>query len=107
MRATWWSGAIAFLLAAVLCAGCGAAASAGRPAAGGLPGDVSPVTSSAGESVSPGSGSSSSGPLSSGSSGAVSASGAPTPAAALALAGDIVGIDPGHNGGNFSDPAYL
>jgi N-acetylmuramoyl-L-alanine amidase len=26
---------------------------------------------------------------------------------ALPLAGKIVGIDPGHNGGNFSDPAYL
>jgi N-acetylmuramoyl-L-alanine amidase len=28
-------------------------------------------------------------------------------AAALPLAGKIVGIDPGHNGGNFSDPGYL
>jgi N-acetylmuramoyl-L-alanine amidase len=28
----------------------------------------------------------------------------PTPSAVLPLAGKIVGIDPGHNGGNFSDP---
>jgi N-acetylmuramoyl-L-alanine amidase len=32
----------------------------------------------------------------------------PVPSAsALPLAGKIVGIDPGHNGGNFSDPSYL
>jgi N-acetylmuramoyl-L-alanine amidase len=35
-----------------------------------------------------------------------SVSPAPTPAA-LPLAGKIVGIDPGHNGGNFDDPAYI
>jgi len=28
----------------------------------------------------------------------------PSPSAALPLAGKIVGIDPGHNGGNFTDP---
>jgi N-acetylmuramoyl-L-alanine amidase len=28
----------------------------------------------------------------------------PSPSAALPLAGKIIGIDPGHNGGNFSDP---
>ena len=28
-------------------------------------------------------------------------------AAALPLAGKVVGIDPGHNGGNFTDPSYI
>lgn len=35
---------------------------------------------------------------------------APTPAAAraaLPLAGKVVGIDPGHNGGNFTDPTFI
>jgi N-acetylmuramoyl-L-alanine amidase len=36
--------------------------------------------------------------------GSPSASATPT---ALPLAGKIVGIDPGHNGGNFDDPAYI
>ena len=31
----------------------------------------------------------------------------PTPSAVLPLAGKIVGIDPGHNGGNFSDPEAI
>jgi N-acetylmuramoyl-L-alanine amidase len=42
--------------------------------------------------------------------GAVSTSvtASPSPsAAALPLAGRVVGIDPGHNGGNFSDPGYI
>ncbi len=30
----------------------------------------------------------------------------PKPKPALPLAGKVVGIDPGHNGGNFSDPSY-
>jgi N-acetylmuramoyl-L-alanine amidase len=37
---------------------------------------------------------------------AATASPSPSPSA-LPLAGRIVGIDPGHNGGNFSDPSYL
>ena len=42
--------------------------------------------------------------------GPVSPSGTPSPSpspAALPLAGRVVGIDPGHNGGNFSDPGYI
>jgi N-acetylmuramoyl-L-alanine amidase len=31
----------------------------------------------------------------------------PTPKPAGALAGKVVGIDPGHNGGNFSDPSFI
>jgi N-acetylmuramoyl-L-alanine amidase len=37
---------------------------------------------------------------------AATASPSPSPSA-LPLAGRIVGIDPGHNGGNFSDPSYI
>jgi len=39
-------------------------------------------------------------------SGPASASASPS-AAALPLAGKVVGIDPGHNGGNFTDPGYI
>src|ERR1700761_1765093 len=31
----------------------------------------------------------------------------PTDRAARPLAGKVVGIDPGHNGGNFSDPSFI
>ncbi len=31
----------------------------------------------------------------------------PKPKPALPLAGKVVGIDPGHNGGNFTDPSYI
>jgi N-acetylmuramoyl-L-alanine amidase len=41
-------------------------------------------------------------------SGSATPTASPVPAAAtLPLAGKIVGIDPGHNGGNFDDPAYI
>jgi N-acetylmuramoyl-L-alanine amidase len=83
--------AAALLLAAALASGCGAAARAADPAA------------SAGAEVA---------------SGAVRPTGSPSPSAsptaspspsppALPLAGRVVGIDPGHNGGNFSDPGYI
>jgi N-acetylmuramoyl-L-alanine amidase len=42
--------------------------------------------------------------------GAVSPAAAPSPspsATPLPLAGRVVGIDPGHNGGNFADPSYI
>jgi N-acetylmuramoyl-L-alanine amidase len=44
-----------------------------------------------------------------GSSGSPTPSPTPTPSVspALPLAGKIVGIDPGHDGGNFNDPAYI
>ena len=38
---------------------------------------------------------------------APAASAAPAPSAAMPLAGRVVGIDPGHNGGNFGDPGYI
>ncbi len=36
-----------------------------------------------------------------------SGSPSPSPSQPLPLAGQVVGIDPGHNGGNFSDPDYI
>jgi N-acetylmuramoyl-L-alanine amidase len=39
--------------------------------------------------------------------GAAGASGTPKHPRALALAGIVVGIDPGHNGRNWSDPAFI
>jgi N-acetylmuramoyl-L-alanine amidase len=91
--------AAAVVLAALACGGCSTAgprlagsAPTGSGAAGAAgasaPGSTSPAGSSPAGSSSP------------------SVSPTPTPAA-LPLAGKIVGIDPGHNGGNFDDPAYI
>jgi N-acetylmuramoyl-L-alanine amidase len=83
--------AAALVLAAALASGCGAAAPAADPAAsvgaGVASGAVRPAES----------------PSRSASS---TASPSPSPAA-LPLAGRVVGIDPGHNGGNFSDPGFI
>ncbi len=85
---------------ALACAGC-AASDPQVPAPGGR--DSSPIASagySAGPAGTPGSGSPS----------GVSASpsGSPLPVvAAQPLAGKIVGIDPGHDGGNFNDAAFI
>ena len=38
---------------------------------------------------------------------AAQAAGTERPGRALPLAGKVIGIDPGHNGGNFDDPAYI
>jgi N-acetylmuramoyl-L-alanine amidase len=125
MRETWRSGAAALLLAAVLCAGCGSAASGSRPAAADSPGSRIPAVATSGAAASPGTGSPGAGSLGAsspgtgspgtgspgtgspgtGSPGTGSPGTGPTPA--RPLAGKIVGIDPGHNGGNFSDPAYI
>jgi N-acetylmuramoyl-L-alanine amidase len=70
-------GAAAIALAAAGCAGAGSSGSSGSAASS------SPSPPAASPSATP----------------------TPTPtAAALPLAGKIVGIDPGHNGGNFTDP---
>jgi N-acetylmuramoyl-L-alanine amidase len=83
--------AAALVLAAALASGCGAAARAADPAAragaGVASGAVVP-TESPSSSASP------------------TASPSPKPAA-LPLAGRVVGIDPGHNGGNFSDAGFI
>jgi N-acetylmuramoyl-L-alanine amidase len=83
--------AAALVLAAALASGCGAAARAADPAASAGAGVAS------GAVVSGGSPSPSASPT---------ASPSPSPAP-LPLAGRVVGIDPGHNGGNFSDPGYI
>lgn len=46
-------------------------------------------------------------PASAAQSGAAATSSAPPGTPGRPLAGMIVGIDPGHNGGNFADPAYI
>jgi N-acetylmuramoyl-L-alanine amidase len=86
----------AFALAALPCAGCGALSrSAGAgPARGDAAG---PSAATPGESAGP----------------AISPSVTPAATAssqsgaALPLTGKVVGIDPGHNGGNFGDPGYI
>jgi N-acetylmuramoyl-L-alanine amidase len=74
------------LCAGLLSAGCAGVAGARPLAAGNSPGHASPVSSA---------------PVSG------STSPTATPSAALPLSGKIVGIDPGHNGGNFTHPAFL
>jgi N-acetylmuramoyl-L-alanine amidase len=104
MRETWRLGASAVLLASVLCVGCSAAVSGSGPVAAD-PSSQVPGLATAGAAASPGAGSPGAGPTGTGSPGTGSPATGPTPA--LPLAGKIVGIDPGHNGGNFNDPVYL
>lgn len=87
------------IVAAVACAGCGAATVPGSKA--------SHVTAPAEQASSP---ASSPAPSPSASPSRTSDSPSASPsrtAAALPLAGKVVGIDPGHDGGNFDDPAYI
>ena len=96
MRETWRAGAVAVILAGLL-AGCGSAAT--------------------GSTTSPSTGSADSGPASTAPANASPADTAPadggsvtaSPAtsAPLPLAGKTVGIDPGHDGGNFDDPDFI
>ncbi len=84
-------GVVAITLAVSACGSAGPAGSpaarpSGRPA-GSAPGPPSPVPTAGGR-------------------GADSGDRTPGPAT-LPLAGKIVGIDPGHNGGNFTDPAAI
>ncbi len=87
MHLTWRIASVAVVTVAVACAGC-----------------ASPGPRLAAPSVTP---SSSAADVPQASPTAVtSPTASPTPSA-LPLAGKIVGIDPGHNGGNFNDPAYI
>jgi len=85
----------ALVLAAALICGCGAAARPADPAASASDpvgiGDASGAVVPAGSQSSPAS---------------PTASPSPSPPA-LPLAGRVVGIDPGHNGGNFTDPGFI
>jgi N-acetylmuramoyl-L-alanine amidase len=83
---------------AVACAGC--ASSDARPADPSAPNSSA---ASAAHSSAAGGGAGHSSP-----SGSASPTAPPIPTApALPLAGKTVGIDPGHNGGNFDDPAFI
>jgi N-acetylmuramoyl-L-alanine amidase len=80
--------AVALAAVAMACGGCGA--SGPRLAAP----SASPSTTSVPASLTP--------------AGSVASSASPSPTpAARPLAGKVVGIDPGHNGGNFTDAAYI
>jgi N-acetylmuramoyl-L-alanine amidase len=85
----------ALVLAAALVCGCGAAARPAGPAAGAS--DPVGVGVASGAVVPAGSQSPPASPT---------ASPSPSPPA-LPLAGRVVGIDPGHNGGNFTDPGFI
>jgi N-acetylmuramoyl-L-alanine amidase len=88
MRMTRRQAAATLALAALPCAGCGAVSRLGGTARPDNDEAGSPAATSGG----PGS--------------PVPAASATRPAA-LALAGAVVGIDPGHNGGNFGDPGFI
>ena len=114
MRETWRLGTAALLLASALCAGCSAAVSGARPDAADPSGAQAPVAAISGAAASPGPGSPGTGSRGTGSPGGSPGTRSPgtgsagtAPTAARPLAGKIVGIDPGHNGGNFNDPAYI
>lgn len=86
--------AAALVLAAALASGCGAAAPPADPA---VSASASPRSGESGAVLPAGLQSSPPSPITSPS---------PSPPA-LPLAGRVVGIDPGHNGGNFTDPGYI
>jgi N-acetylmuramoyl-L-alanine amidase len=104
MRETIWSGVIVAFLIAVLCAACGTASSGPRPAAADSPQDRSRSAAAPDATASR---VSSSPAAASGSSGATSGASRPATPPALPLAGKVVGIDPGHNGGNRDAPATI
>lgn len=83
--------AITLALAALPCAGCAAAQKLGPAAAAGSAGATAPGGKS---------------PSSEPASPSISSSASPS-SVALPLAGKVVGIDPGHNGGNFTDPGFI
>jgi len=85
--------AAALVVAAALASGCGAAGRAADPAVGA----TAPVAAKSGEVVPAGALSPHASPT---------ASASPSPPA-LPLAGRVIGIDPGHNGGNFSDAGFI
>src|SRR5215467_8467353 len=85
--------AAALVVAAALASGCGAAGRAADPAVGA----TAPVAAKSGEVVPAGALSPHASPT---------ASASPSPPA-LPLAGRVVGIDPGHNGGNFTDSGFI
>jgi N-acetylmuramoyl-L-alanine amidase len=91
--------AVALGAVALVCAGCTTAGTVGLQAA-------SPSTAAVSASADPSAASSQSGSASR--AGATSPAASPAQAAAaLPLAGKTVGIDPGHDGGNFNDPAFI
>jgi len=97
MRLTRREAALTLALAALPCAGCAAAQKLGPAAAGGsakatAPGSASPSSEPASPSISSPDGRSST---------------ASSSSSALPLAGKVVGIDPGHNGGNFAAPSII
>jgi N-acetylmuramoyl-L-alanine amidase len=90
MRITRRQAVTTLALASLPCAGCAAAAKTGDARAAGAAAAPSPRAVPVGQpaTASP------------------SASAQPSPAG-LPLAGKVVGIDPGHNGGNFGDPGFI
>ena len=103
--------AAAFVLAALACGGC---SSSGPRLAGPVPagsaaaGGASGASGASGGSGASGPGTASPAASSPAGSSSPSVTPAPTPTPpALPLAGKTVGIDPGHNGGNFDNPAYI
>jgi N-acetylmuramoyl-L-alanine amidase len=101
----WWrNGWFVLALAVLASSGCGAAMSSGSAAAG------SHVTGPSGSQPSSPPDQVVGPPVIQTSSPPAAPSASPSPSArqpARPLAGEIIGIDPGHDGGNFSNPGYI
>lgn len=105
MRETWRFVAVGIVLAGLL-AGCGSAVTGGGFARAGSTGSASLSTGPAGtESAS--SSPANSAPAGSASPDPGSATASPATSARPPLAHMTIGIDPGHNGGNFDDPDFI
>jgi N-acetylmuramoyl-L-alanine amidase len=103
------SGALRAAVAALVGVAAAGCASAGAgPAAPAAPGPPTGTAAGAGRTSAPGS-TATGEPARSPGSGQRPGSGQPSPggSAAAPLAGKVVGIDPGHNGLNYTDPAFL
>jgi N-acetylmuramoyl-L-alanine amidase len=89
MRLTRRQAVTALALASLPCAGCAAAAKTGDASAAGAAAAPSPAATGVSQPV------------------AASPSASAERGQAGPLAGKVVGIDPGHNGGNFGDPGFI
>jgi N-acetylmuramoyl-L-alanine amidase len=89
MRLTRRQAVTALALASLPCAGCAAAAKTGDASAAGAAAAPSPAATGVSRPV------------------AASPSASAERGQAGPLAGKVVGIDPGHNGGNFGDPGFI
>ena len=106
MRETWRSGVVGLILAGLL-AGCGSAATGAAASPGTGPVGTRPVSTGSADTASVSTSSATTSPAGSAPAGSGSVSASPATSAQPSLAHMTVGIDPGHDGGNFDDPDFI